>query len=172
MYLTSIFIFLILIFGIFPIYLSIRFNFKVLLSFVITTILVLLIYNFPGYEEVCNIVGNNIYNNNLNVFMERFSTLEDALLWFKINILFLLYLFIFIASFILLKLFIRNKSNFRTFENPIVRKIIKVILVFFNILFFSVIMLILLVNLNSYLLLEEGFLTRLFYVIKRIIYGL
>lgn len=169
MFLSSIYITTIIIFLLIFIFVSRRINLRMLVGNIMALLFSIILNSLPIFSSYMKYLSSNIVSYFDTFFLSRSLNETDASIFIYINILMLTYICIFFLFFFLSKLFIKNKSYFREFDNMLLKTNLKVAFSIINMSIVIFVASVYLVNLNMYFKLEEGSLSNIFSLAKKVI---
>lgn len=169
MFLSSIYITIVIISLLIFIFVSRRINLRMLIGNVMALIFSIILNSLPIFSSYMKYISSNIVNHFDTFFLSRSLNETESSIFLYINILMVTYIIIFLLFFFLSKLFIKNKSYFREFDNMILKTNLKVAFSIINTSIVLFVASIYLVNLNMYFKLEEGILSNIFSLAKKVI---
>ena len=169
MFLTSVYIVIVLIFLFIFIFISRRRNLKLLIGNLLSLLSVIILVLIPSTSSFLKDIALFVGEDLSFIFTARIMDKELLYKFMYVNVLFLIYVNNFIGFYLLSKIFIRNKSYFRDFDNKVLKVNMKVTFAVINTTIVLFVTAIALTNANYYFQIENGLLNNLFSLAERVI---
>ena len=169
MYLSVIYLVFAALFIFVTVFISRRKNLRFLISFSVLFILMYITSLFNLLDKYFNLISLDILNGIKHILSTRIASEGEMHRFIYANIYLLFFLVVFIILFTITGLFIRKKSNFRDFNNIAIKTTLKVLMIIFNSISFSLVLALFFVNANTYLNFELGFLSYIFDIAGRVV---
>ena len=163
MYLSVIYLFFAALFIFVTVFISRRRNLRFLISFSVLFILMYITSLFNLLDKYFNLISLDILNGTKHILSTRIASEGEMHRFIYANIYLLFFLYTITG------LFIRRKSNFRDFNNIAIKTTLKVLMIIFNSISFSLVLALFFVNANTYLNFELGFLSYIFDIAGRVV---
>ncbi len=172
MYLTSIYIFAILTAFLFPIIGTPKRNIKYFCSLMLSFGLVLLIKKTNSLNIIIDKIATNIFDSFPSYYLSNFENKLAAIDWLTSIVFIILYIIILAIVFIISGFFIKDEPVFKNHSFNIDKLIIKLLFAILNCIVLSFLLLILIVVINQIAHLQEGFLSSIFNLGKKVVESL
>lgn len=172
MFLTSIYIVIVLISLLVFIFVSRRRNLKLLISNVSSLIFIGVLISFKSVnyflKENALVLTEDLYS----ILSSRIVDIDSMQTFMYVNILIIIYLNSLVGFYLIAKIFVRNKSYFRDINNKVLKVNMKVAFASINTICVLIVSAIILANLNTYFKLELGIFNNIFSLAERVINSL